>query len=120
MPHSQDFCTIEDALADLQAGRMVVLVDDEHRENEGDLVIPAERATPETINFMMRNGCGIVCLAMLILSPFIFRSRQSRYTARSTPIGNVTPLRRNPLNSLVTRWNLFILKMRYRRQNGRK
>ena len=44
---------------------MVVLVDDEeHRENEGDLIIPAQNATPEAINFMMRNGCGIVCLAM--------------------------------------------------------
>ena len=64
MPNSQDFCTIEEALAELQAGRMIVLVDDEHRENEGDLVIAAEKATPEAINFMMRNGCGIVCLAM--------------------------------------------------------
>src|SRR5436309_9904416 len=64
MPHSQDFCTIEDALADLQNGRMVVLVDDEYRENEGDLVSAAEHATPEAINFMMRNGCGLVCLAL--------------------------------------------------------
>src|SRR5262245_58388199 len=59
-----DFCSIEEAIAELKAGRMVVLVDDEQRENEGDLIIPAERATPEIINFMMRNGCGIVCLAM--------------------------------------------------------
>ncbi len=64
MPQNQDFCTIEEALADLQAGKMIVLVDDEHRENEGDLIVPAERATPEAINFMMRNGCGIVCLAL--------------------------------------------------------
>jgi 3,4-dihydroxy 2-butanone 4-phosphate synthase / GTP cyclohydrolase II len=64
MPNSQDFCTIDEALADLQAGRMVVLVDDEHRENEGDLIIPAQNANPEAINFMMRNGCGIVCLAL--------------------------------------------------------
>lgn len=64
MPDSQDFCTIEVALAELRAGRMIVLVDDEQRENEGDIVIPAECATPETINFMMRNACGIVCLAM--------------------------------------------------------
>jgi hypothetical protein len=66
---------------------------------------------------------GIVCLFLLVLSPFISRSRksrQSRYSTRMTPIGNVTPLHRNPLNSLVTRWNLFVLKMRYRRQNGRK
>lgn len=59
-----DFVSIEEALADLRAGRMVVLVDDENRENEGDLIVPAENATPESINFMMRNGCGIVCLAM--------------------------------------------------------
>ncbi len=61
---STDFCTIEEAIAELKAGRMIVLVDDEQRENEGDLIIPAQMATPETINFMMRNGCGIVCLAM--------------------------------------------------------
>lgn len=60
----QVFCTIDDALADLQAGRMIVLVDDEYRENEGDLVIPAEKVTPEAINFMVRNGCGILGLAM--------------------------------------------------------
>jgi len=64
MSTSQDFVPIEEAIAELKAGRMVVLVDDEHRENEGDLIIPAERATPDNINFMMRNGCGIVCLAM--------------------------------------------------------
>ncbi|HEX5270236.1 MAG TPA: 3,4-dihydroxy-2-butanone-4-phosphate synthase, partial [Gemmataceae bacterium] len=58
------FDTIDDCLAELRAGRMIVLVDDEHRENEGDLVIPAERVTPEAINFMVRNGCGILGLAM--------------------------------------------------------
>ncbi len=61
---NNDFCTIEEALGELRAGRLIVLVDDEHRENEGDLVIPAEKATPEVINFMMHHGCGIVCLAM--------------------------------------------------------
>ncbi|MBI2808789.1 MAG: GTP cyclohydrolase II [Planctomycetes bacterium] len=64
MPNSQDFVSIEDALAELKAGRMVILVDDEQRENEGDVIIPAECATPDAINFMMRNACGIVCLAM--------------------------------------------------------
>ncbi len=58
------FCSIDEALAELRAGRMIVLVDDENRENEGDLVIAAEQVTPEAINFMVRNGCGIVCLAM--------------------------------------------------------
>ena len=51
-------------MAELRAGRMIVLVDDEYRENEGDLVVAAEKATPEAINFMMRNACGMVCLAM--------------------------------------------------------
>src|SRR5579884_810654 len=60
----EGFCTIEEALDELRAGRMIVLVDDENRENEGDLVIAAEKATPEAINFMMRNGCGIVCLSL--------------------------------------------------------
>jgi len=58
------FCTIEEAIAELKAGRMVVMVDDEHRENEGDLVIAAECATPEAINFMLTHGRGILCLAM--------------------------------------------------------
>jgi 3,4-dihydroxy 2-butanone 4-phosphate synthase/GTP cyclohydrolase II len=61
---AEGFCTIEEAIADLQAGRMIVLVDDEFRENEGDLIIAAEKATPEAVNFMIRNGCGIFCLAM--------------------------------------------------------
>src|SRR5205085_5712395 len=58
------FCTIDEALEELRQGRMVVLVDDEFRENEGDLVIAAEMVTPEAINFMMRNACGLVCLSM--------------------------------------------------------
>ncbi len=58
------FCTIEEAIAELQAGRMIVLVDDENRENEGDLVLPAEKVTPEAINFMLVHGRGILCLAM--------------------------------------------------------
>jgi 3,4-dihydroxy 2-butanone 4-phosphate synthase/GTP cyclohydrolase II len=65
MHHTGDgFCTIEEALEEVRQGRMVVLVDDEYRENEGDLVIAAEKVTPEAINFMVRNGCGILGLAM--------------------------------------------------------
>jgi 3,4-dihydroxy 2-butanone 4-phosphate synthase/GTP cyclohydrolase II len=59
-----DFCSIEEAIAELRAGRMIVLVDDEYRENEGDLVIAAEKVTPEAITFMIRNGCGILGLAL--------------------------------------------------------
>ncbi len=58
------FCSVDEALAELRAGRVIVLVDDEYRENEGDLVIAAERVTPEAINFMVRNGCGILGLAL--------------------------------------------------------
>ena len=65
MANTQEgFCPIEEALAELRAGRMIVLVDDENRENEGDLVVAAEKVTPEAINFMMRNACGLVCLSM--------------------------------------------------------
>lgn len=60
----EGLCTIDEALAELRAGRMIVLVDDEFRENEGDLVIAAEKVTPEAINFMVRNGCGILGLAL--------------------------------------------------------
>jgi 3,4-dihydroxy 2-butanone 4-phosphate synthase/GTP cyclohydrolase II len=58
------FRPIEDALTDLRAGKMVVLVDDEHRENEGDLVMAAEAVTPEAVNFMVRHACGRLCVPM--------------------------------------------------------
>ena len=56
--------TIESALADIRAGRMVILVDDENRENEGDLVLAAEMVTPDAINFMITHARGLVCLAL--------------------------------------------------------
>ncbi len=55
---------IEDIIEEARNGRMFILVDDEQRENEGDLVIPAQMATPEVINFMARNGRGLICLAL--------------------------------------------------------
>src|SRR5262249_52780837 len=58
------FATIEEAVAHLRAGRMVVVVDDGDRENEGDLVAAADRITPEAINFMSTFGRGLICLAM--------------------------------------------------------
>lgn len=64
MPHSADLSPIETLLEDARRGRMFVLVDDEQRENEGDLVIPASHATPEAINFMAKHGRGLICLAM--------------------------------------------------------
>jgi len=55
---------IEDAIKDIRAGRMVILVDDEDRENEGDLTMAAEKVTPEAINFMAKYGRGLICLSM--------------------------------------------------------
>ena len=65
MDHSQTpFATVEQALAEIRAGRMIVLVDDEDRENEGDLTMAAEKITPEAINFMAKHGRGLICLAL--------------------------------------------------------
>jgi 3,4-dihydroxy 2-butanone 4-phosphate synthase / GTP cyclohydrolase II len=58
--------SVEDILAELRAGRMIVLVDDEARENEGDLVAAAEKATADTINFMARFGRGMICVPMTV------------------------------------------------------
>jgi 3,4-dihydroxy 2-butanone 4-phosphate synthase/GTP cyclohydrolase II len=65
-PIDQDFsfAAIPDAIRELQAGRMIVVVDDEDRENEGDLTMAAEMITPEAINFMAMHGRGLICLAM--------------------------------------------------------
>ncbi|MBU1610824.1 MAG: bifunctional 3,4-dihydroxy-2-butanone-4-phosphate synthase/GTP cyclohydrolase II, partial [Proteobacteria bacterium] len=57
-------CSIEQAIEDLRAGKMIIMVDDEDRENEGDLVCAAESVTPEIINFMATHGRGLICLAM--------------------------------------------------------
>ena len=61
---SSPFCTIDEALDDLRAGRMIVLADDEDRENEGDLVVAAEKVTPEIVNFMLKHGRGVLCLPL--------------------------------------------------------
>ncbi|MGH9316519.1 MAG: bifunctional 3,4-dihydroxy-2-butanone-4-phosphate synthase/GTP cyclohydrolase II [Thermoanaerobaculia bacterium] len=58
------FATIEQAIEELREGHFVVVVDDEDRENEGDLVLAAEKVTPEAINFMAREGRGLICLAL--------------------------------------------------------
>jgi 3,4-dihydroxy 2-butanone 4-phosphate synthase/GTP cyclohydrolase II len=58
------FASIDQAIAAIQAGQMIVVVDDEDRENEGDLTMAASKVTPEAINFMARHGRGLICLAM--------------------------------------------------------
>src|SRR5438874_12592708 len=64
MPVQTPFCDIPTALDEFRSGRMVVVVDDEDRENEGDLTMAAEMITPEAINFMAKRGRGLICVAM--------------------------------------------------------
>ena len=58
--------TIEEAIADFREGKFVIVVDDEDRENEGDLIIAAEKVTPEKINFMLKNARGVLCAPITV------------------------------------------------------
>jgi 3,4-dihydroxy 2-butanone 4-phosphate synthase/GTP cyclohydrolase II len=84
---------VEEIVAEIQAGRMVILVDEEDRENEGDLVLAAEHVTPEAINFMARFGRGLVCLTLtrercerLRLPPMVARNGTKMGTAFTVSI----------------------------------
>lgn len=84
----QSFNTIEEAIEDFKQGKMFIVVDDEDRENEGDLVLAAEKVTPEAINFMTRFGRGLVCVPLtaerveaLDLPPMVSKNTDSRDTA---------------------------------------
>ena len=61
----RDFATIEEGVEEIRAGRILVVVDDEDRENEGDLVMAAAKVTPEAVNFMARYGRGLICVPIL-------------------------------------------------------
>ena len=63
-PTNPAIATTQEIIAELKAGRMVILVDEEDRENEGDLVMAAEHVTPEAINFMAKFGRGLICLTL--------------------------------------------------------
>jgi 3,4-dihydroxy 2-butanone 4-phosphate synthase/GTP cyclohydrolase II len=85
---AQSIENVHRALEDVRAGRMVILVDDEDRENEGDLVMAAEKVTPEAINFMARHARGLICLSLtdervrqLDLPMMVDENRSSRTTA---------------------------------------
>ena len=69
------FDAIDDVLSDIAKGRMVIVTDDADRENEGDLVMAAEKVTPEAVNFMATHGRGLICVP-------ISNERESRLTAR--------------------------------------
>ncbi|HOW86152.1 MAG TPA: bifunctional 3,4-dihydroxy-2-butanone-4-phosphate synthase/GTP cyclohydrolase II [Candidatus Aminicenantes bacterium] len=64
MTEEQRIVSVETALEAVRAGRMIIIVDDEDRENEGDLMVAAEKATPEIVNFMARHGRGLICLPL--------------------------------------------------------
>ena len=91
IPHTdqqmKEFDPIEEVIQDIKAGRMVIITDDEDRENEGDLVIAAEKATPESINFMVTHARGLVCAPItteraqqLGLQRMVLRNRESQKT----------------------------------------
>jgi 3,4-dihydroxy 2-butanone 4-phosphate synthase / GTP cyclohydrolase II len=87
------FASIDEALTAFRAGKIIIVVDDEGRENEGDLTIAAEKATPEAINFLARHGRGLICLSMTaerldeLQIPLQVRDNTSRFeTAFCTPI----------------------------------
>jgi 3,4-dihydroxy 2-butanone 4-phosphate synthase/GTP cyclohydrolase II len=87
------FATVAEAIEDIRQGRMIVLVDDEDRENEGDLTMAAEKVTPEAINFMAKYGRGLICLALteqrceiLNLSPISPRNTSAFGTPFCEPI----------------------------------
>ena len=79
------FSTIEEAIDDIRSGKMLIVVDDEDRENEGDLTIAAEKVTPESINFMARFGRGLICLSLTgerldeLQIPLMVNENSSRY-----------------------------------------
>ncbi len=92
-PEHSSVSSIPDILADLQAGKPVIIVDDEDRENEGDLIIPAEKVTAKLIAFMIRHTGGVICLAMenaladhLELPPMVEHNTARRSTAYTVSI----------------------------------
>ena len=85
--------SIEDALADLRAGKMIVVVDDEDRENEGDLIFAASKTTPELVGFMVRHSSGVICVPMegpvldrLGLPPMTYVNEDRKGTAYSVSV----------------------------------
>ncbi len=91
------FNTIEEAIEDIEAGNMIVVVDDEDRENEGDLLMAAEKATPEAINFMAKYGRGLICMPTtkerldeLEIYPMVSNNTDPKETAFTVSVDAVT------------------------------
>ena len=88
--HHQFLSPIEEVVEDARNGRMFILVDAEERENEGDLVVPAQMSTPDAINFMAKHGRGLICLALTperakqLHLELMSRSNRSRHSTAFT------------------------------------
>ncbi len=92
-----DFAKIEDAIEDIRQGKMLVVVDDEDRENEGDLIVAADKTTPETINFMATYAKGLICTPMegarldaLDIAPMVANNTDNHETAFTVSVDAVT------------------------------
>lgn len=90
------FHSIEDALVDLKEGKMIIVCDDEDRENEGDLLGLAEFATPEMINFMAKEGRGLICVPLaestakkLKLQPMVENNTDNHETAFTVSVDHI-------------------------------
>ena len=93
---NEAFNSIEEAIEDIRRGKMIIVVDDPHRENEGDLVMAAEKVTPEAINFMTRYARGLVCVPLngerveeLDLQPMVVHSTDNLNTAFTVSVDAV-------------------------------
>src|SRR5690348_17741522 len=90
---ARDFSKVEDALEALSNGRIISVVDDEDRENEGDFVAAADRVTPETVEFMITHGRGLLCMPILPevasrleLGPMVDRNTAPHQTPYTVPV----------------------------------
>lgn len=91
------FNTIEEAIEDIRAGKMIILVDDEDRENEGDIIIAAEKCTPEAVNFMATHAKGLICMPMsgerldeLEIPAMVLENTDNHQTAFTVSVDHVT------------------------------
>ena len=89
----EDFSKIEEAIQALKEGRIIIVVDDEDRENEGDFVAAADRVTPETVEFMITHGRGLLCMPILPevatrleLGPMVDRNTAPHQTPYTVPV----------------------------------
>jgi 3,4-dihydroxy 2-butanone 4-phosphate synthase/GTP cyclohydrolase II len=113
MPFAEYLSPIEEIIEVAKSGRMFILIDDESRENEGDLVIPAQHCDPDKVNFMAKHGRGLICLALTrqrveqLGLPLMAqgnescrpRSRSASRRARASP-----PASRPPIGRAPSRW----------------